>query len=51
MECDICGDNLDEAGPLGMVKCPKCGLAPMCVYCAKIHTCPVVGGKEEIKRE
>jgi hypothetical protein len=37
MECDTCGETLDNAGPLGRVKCKKCGLVPMCERCAKIH--------------
>ena len=49
MECDICGEELDEAGPLGKVTCSKCGLTPMCEQCARIHTCPK--GKEADKRE
>lgn len=39
MECDICGEALDNAGPLGKVACEKCGLVPMCERCATIHTC------------
>jgi len=39
MECDICGEALDNAGPLGRVECKKCGLVPMCERCAGIHNC------------
>ena len=38
MECDICGEALDDAGPLGKVTCDKCGLVPMCERCASIHS-------------
>jgi hypothetical protein len=37
MECDICGDDLSKAGPLGKVTCQKCGLTPMCEKCSEIH--------------
>lgn len=41
MECDICGESLDNAGPLGKVTCEKCGLVPMCERCTSIHKCGV----------
>jgi hypothetical protein len=34
--CEICGDDLAKAGPLGKVTCQKC-LTPMCEKCSEIH--------------
>ena len=48
MECDICGEALDDAGPLGKVACEKCGLVPMCERCAGIHDCNTPSPKEEL---
>lgn len=47
VECDICGEALDRAWPLGQVECRKCGLMPMCERCAAIHSCSVAESIKE----
>jgi len=39
VECDICGDDLSDRGPLGKTKCKKCNTEPICTYCINVHNC------------